>query len=388
MSIRKKKWNWCPKPQKPITTKKLTKPVFLVFLSLLSLCVVSVQPVKSNVLENVVIKADGSVVGTDKIQRNGNLYTLTGLISGGIRVERSYIVIDGAGHTIRGNGTGIGINISYYFSYGYESPIYGSTAFVNNVTVVNLRIFSFNTGIFAQSTSNNTFIGNYIEGCETGVSIMSSRNNILTHNTVRDCVTGISINYSGAGDFITENNIINNNVLVWLSSVPVVDSNYWEGGSYQYIDEDNVRHVDNHPLGSPVNISDFEFPPIPKAPLDAKPPTVSVFSPKNITYAVNNVYITLNVTEPPSWIGYSLDGQANVTIAEPTTLTELSDGKHSLTVYANDTAGNTGVSDTVYFIVKTQQSAAFPTTLIVAAIAIIVVAISIATVYLIRKRKK
>ncbi len=31
MNIGKKIWNWCPKPPKPITTKKLTKPVFLLF---------------------------------------------------------------------------------------------------------------------------------------------------------------------------------------------------------------------------------------------------------------------------------------------------------------------------------------------------------------------
>ena len=132
------------------------------------------------------IKADGSVVGTDRIQRNGNLYTLTGDISGSIHVERSYIVVDGAGHTIRGNGTGGGIVISWYYSYGYNSTLYGATAFVNNVTVVNLRIFSFYAGIALQSTSNNTFIGNYIEDCEEGFGMMSSRNNTLTHNTVKD----------------------------------------------------------------------------------------------------------------------------------------------------------------------------------------------------------
>jgi parallel beta-helix repeat protein len=332
----------------------------------------------------VYIKADGSVVGTDRIQRNGNLYTLSGDISGGIRVEKSYIVIDGAGHTVRGNGTGSGVYISWYFSYGYESTLYGATAFVSNVTVVNLRIYSFNVGISAQSTSNNTFIGNYIEGCDTGFWIMSSRNNTLTHNTVSDCVTGISINYGG-GNFITENNIINNNVLVFLSPESVVDRNYWESGSYLYIDGDSAR--DNNPLGRPVNISDFEFPPIPKAPLDAKPPTVSIFSPENITYAVNNVSITLNVSEPPSWIGYSLDGQANVTIAEPTTLTGLSDGKHNLTVYANDAAGNTG-SETIYFSIEAQQSEPFPTTWIAAATAIIAVAIAAVAGYLLLKRKK
>ena len=356
---------------------KASKVLFLVFLILMSLCVVNTQPVKSQSFEPVYIKPDGSVVGTDKIQRNGTLYTLTGDISGGIHVERSYIVIDGAGHTVRGNGTGGGIDISNYFSYGYESHIP-----VNNVTVVNLRIFSFYAGISVESPRSNAFIGNYIEGCETGFSMIAS-NNVLTHNTIRDCVGGIAINY-GEGNVITENNIINNDVSVWLSQETVVDRNYWSG-SYLYIDGNSAR--DNNPLRSPVDISVFQFPPIPKTPLDTTPPTVSVFSPENITYAVNNVTLTLTVSEPPSWIGYSLDGQANVTIAEPTTLRELSNGKHSLTVYANDAAGNSG-SETIYFSIETQHSESFPIIWIAAAIAILVVAVTAVTIYMARKRKK
>jgi len=52
-------------------------------------------------------------------------------------------------------------------------------------------------------------------------------------------------------------------------------------------------------------------------------------------------------------MGYSLDGQLNVTITENTTLPGLPDGPHSLIVYANDTAGNMGSSDIVYFTVDT-----------------------------------
>lgn len=81
---------------------KASKVVFLVFLSLLSLCIVSVQPVKSQFLGSVHINPDGSVTGTNNIQRNGNLYTLTCTISGGIQVQKSYIVIDGAGYTVQG----------------------------------------------------------------------------------------------------------------------------------------------------------------------------------------------------------------------------------------------------------------------------------------------
>ena len=55
------------------------------------------------------INPDGSVTGTNNIQRNGNVYTLTGNISGGISVQKSYLVIDGAGYTIDGNGQDIGV---------------------------------------------------------------------------------------------------------------------------------------------------------------------------------------------------------------------------------------------------------------------------------------
>jgi len=50
-----------------------------------------------------------------------------------------------------------------------------------------------------------------------------------------------------------------------------------------------------------------------------------------------------------------LDNQANVTITGDTTLSGLSEGSHSLIVYANDTVGNTGTSETIHFSINTQQ---------------------------------
>ena len=87
------------------------------------------------------------------------------------------------------------------------------------------------------------------------------------------------------------------------------------------------------------------------------PPRISLISPeKNATYGINNVSLTFTVSEPTSWIGYSLDGQANATITGNTTLSGLPDGSHNLVVYANDTAGNIGTSETVYFSIKTKQT--------------------------------
>jgi hypothetical protein len=83
------------------------------------------------------------------------------------------------------------------------------------------------------------------------------------------------------------------------------------------------------------------------------PPVVAVFSPQNTTYGTTFVSLVFSVNKATSWIGYSLDNQANVTITENTTLTNLAIGSHSMVVYANDICGNIGYSDEVYFTVQT-----------------------------------
>ncbi len=50
-------------------------------------------------------------------------------------------------------------------------------------------------------------------------------------------------------------------------------------------------------------------------------------------------------------MGYSLDNDANVTVSGNTTMSDLTDGNHSLRVYANDTFGNMGSSDLINFSV-------------------------------------
>ncbi len=86
---------------------------------------------------------------------------------------------------------------------------------------------------------------------------------------------------------------------------------------------------------------------------DVRPPTVTILSPENKSYSSRDISLISNLSEPTSWIGYSLDGQANVTLDGNTTITSLSDGAYRITVFANDTVGNMGRSDTVYFSVDT-----------------------------------
>jgi len=94
------------------------------------------------------------------------------------------------------------------------------------------------------------------------------------------------------------------------------------------------------------------------------PPYVCVNSPQNVTYTTGNVSLNFTVNEETTWMGYSLDGQDNVTITKNTlTLTELADGSYNITVYATDTDGNTAASKTVSFtIAKENETEPPPTT--------------------------
>ncbi len=84
-------------------------------------------------------------------------------------------------------------------------------------------------------------------------------------------------------------------------------------------------------------------------------PEISILSPENTTYTTSAIPLTFTVNKATSWIGYSLHSQTNVTITGNTTLTDLSEGTHNLIVYANDTAGNMGYSNTVYFTVNLEM---------------------------------
>jgi hypothetical protein len=81
--------------------------------------------------------------------------------------------------------------------------------------------------------------------------------------------------------------------------------------------------------------------------------TIEILSPTNQTYSTNSIPLTFTVNRHTSWIGYSLDEQANVTICGNTTLTDLTDGTHCIVVYAKEECGPMGKSNTACFAVDT-----------------------------------
>jgi len=89
-------------------------------------------------------------------------------------------------------------------------------------------------------------------------------------------------------------------------------------------------------------------------PPDTIPPAISVLSPENVVYVQDAIPLIFVTDEETSWIGYSLDKLENTTIPDDMTLSGLLDGLHEITVYANDTAGNMGSSEAIFFTVKAQ----------------------------------
>jgi len=142
----------------------------LLLTSMLS-SIINIQPVKAWT-GTVYIRADGSVDPPDApIQRDGNVYTLTGNIASsadGIVVERDNIVIDGSGYTVRGAGSGGGIDISYRI----------------NVKIKNTIVTGFGAGIITDFSSSCTLFCNIVTGNLIGLHLWQSYNNTLYGNNI------------------------------------------------------------------------------------------------------------------------------------------------------------------------------------------------------------
>jgi N-acetylneuraminic acid mutarotase len=129
------------------------------------------------------------------------------------------------------------------------------------------------------------------------------------------------------------------------------------------------------------------------------PPIVRVISPETKTYSTANVSLTFTVNKPVNWMSYSLDGQSNITLTEKAlNLTGLTNGSHTLTLYATDTDGNTGASETISFTITKEDETpiaqddetptSWTTTAIVIAVAAVAAAGAAILLYLTKLRKK
>lgn len=272
--------------------KRLALTFIFVFLTLtlvetrlVNLTIANFTPVLPP--DNVVIEADGRVVGTDKIVQNGNVYTFIDNVSGtktiqgnfagnmssALAVHRSNIVIDGAGFTLEGNGGKTGIDLSNGVCHKGEHEIW-------NVTIKNLRITNCSWGVRCDFGGNHTFYNDcisndYLTNEDRGVLFWGSSGNNVTHCTIGGSPS-VYMHFGCYYNVVTENNIVAG-VTIAISGDETFDSNYWGDYLTRYpnateVDSSGIGNIpytfqdsqidrrtfqDTHPLMKPITIPSF-----------------------------------------------------------------------------------------------------------------------------------
>ncbi|MHA1945105.1 MAG: alkaline phosphatase [Candidatus Hodarchaeales archaeon] len=92
-------------------------------------------------------------------------------------------------------------------------------------------------------------------------------------------------------------------------------------------------------------------------------PDIQIISPQNVSYYDDEIQVEVSMSIQPSWLGYSLNNQPNITpswkilpeTGNMQTKLTLTKEKHHLKIYANDTLGNMGSKD-VWFTIEEQPT--------------------------------
>jgi parallel beta-helix repeat protein len=261
-------------------------PYLLVLLLFLSVVLVSFPQIGVAKAETAIyIRADGTVEGTDTIQRDGNVYTFTGNIYEPLVVERDNVVVDGAGYSIEGPHTslaqspeGIGILVEsrsdvtisnmaiQHFLYGIcinssftiritndKITDNGKAIYIKNTSDNIIResqiTNNIDVGIYVFESSDTNIINNIIENnINDGISLILSSDNTVVSCNIRDNGVGIRIMDSSITPLITWNNITSNGIGIHLeaSSAHIQYNNIATNGiGIQLAGSDNIIDRNN-----------------------------------------------------------------------------------------------------------------------------------------------
>ena len=227
-----------------------------------------------------------------------------------------------------------------------------------------------NRGIHLKTSTVTTISANEIVDNVGGMFFFDSTYNLVSGNNIENNQQyGLGLSTSSLNSF-TGNHFINNGGddgyqvydAALANSSLSISSNSWfvtypAGGNYwsDYTGTDVKSGANQTDAGSDgigdspytiyANVQD-KYPKILEGAL-----IVSVSSPENKTYSENSVTLTVDVNDATSVVGYSLDGKASITYSGTTTLSNLYEGSHELTVIAKNTEGKES-SQTVYFTVS------------------------------------
>ena len=228
----------------------LAVPLGLTLLFSFFSCGTIVQLVDSQSFETIYIRADGSVEGTNLIERRDNTYTFLNDVSGNIVILKDFITLDGSEYALIGtdDSSQRGISLSNR----------------KNVTVTNMVIMNYHIGISCGGTASNiTILNNYVRSCGIGIEFLGSSNHLVKFNTFKNNDIDIAINYVSGNNLITITyNNLNDYVQVWMSEQQTIDMNFWADYNGTDSDGDGIGDSpyfyhgilqDNYPLMEPVS---------------------------------------------------------------------------------------------------------------------------------------
>jgi parallel beta-helix repeat protein len=262
---------------------------------------------------------------------------------------------------------------------------------------------------FRNGAKDNHVFSNVITGWETGLALFSAHYNQFYANNITGCTqNGVYFSISDYNSFFHNNFVGNakqaqeNHQLYWWgiqNDTFYSENNQWDNGKegnfwsdYTGADANGdgigetpytvyENYIDHYPLTTPYDIGnvavDYE---------EWSPPLrIVIMSPQNATYNATSIDLTLMVSQPTTWLSYSLDDQANITITGNMTLTGLLRGAHTITVLGNTSQAATMASGTVSFYLDVEDSLPiFP----IAAGSAAIVAVAIASVLLLLRKKR
>jgi len=234
---------------------------------------------------------------------------------------------------------------------GYSLNGAENTSISGNVTLIDLSEGSHSIVVFANDTTGNTGESNVVH-----FSVDTTPPTITIHSPISSTYSSsaISLRFSVSEETSWIGYMLDGQNNITISGNTTISG--LSDGSHNLVVYANDT-VDN--MGKSATIYFVVYIP----PVDTTPPTITIISPQETTYEVSEVSLYFSVNEDTSWIGYSLDGQDNVTITGDTVLSGLSDGSHTIVVFATDYAGNTGASDTVQFTISTPPVDTTPPTI-------------------------
>jgi len=328
-----------------------------------------VQSVKAE--GTIYIMADGSIEPTTApIQRNGDIFTLTNNINSdndGIVIERDNIVVDGAGYMLNGSGNGIGINLTVR----------------NHVTLRNMSVGFFSSGIMLYDSTNNT-----IEACEVTENYMGidlvyfSHHNNLYDNSLTNNTFGIALYWSDYNsifgntmklneygirfqtaefDDVFCNNFIDNeeHVQFFSASEPIywfyLEGNYWSNYTGADLNHDGIGDDQYTMMGRDI-ANDYPYWDNDMAPLmglfsrfsDSLGHFVNVISNSTITgfeFIESNSTIRMQVSNstPTQDFGFCRIGIPH-SIMDVSNISAIVDDGETQVLYPNFTLRDSGIS--------------------------------------------